>query len=83
MHHPERGCIIQQRRSVTGEKGESPHGREGMIPGCVDQVQLIHFSADSVHLPVEVFDRRSVILVEVFVQKSARTEGVSSLEEVS
>lgn len=54
---------------LTSQDGESPHRGEGMIPRCVQNVQLVNVPPDAVELPVKVLDGWRVLVVEPLVEE--------------
>ena len=54
----------------TCEDGQPAHGREGVVAGGVQDVQLVHVAADVVNLPVEVLDGGRVLVLEAAVEEA-------------
>lgn len=63
-------CSRARKGFLTGDERESLHGRKRIVPGSIEDVEAIDFASDLVHLPVEIFNRRRVAVVEAVVQKS-------------
>ena len=54
----------------TCEDGQPAHGGEGVVAGRVQDVQLVHVTADVVNLPVEVLDGGCVLVLEAAIEEA-------------
>jgi len=57
----------------------SLHGGKRVVAGGVEYIESIRFAADAVHLPVEILNRRRVLLVETVTEEAADDRRLSDL----
>lgn len=54
---------------LTCENGEPPHGREWMIPRCIQDVQLIYVASNIVNFAVEILNGGCVLVIKAAIEK--------------
>lgn len=72
---PKPGTSLGLQFPLTSKKGQSSHGREGMVPRSIQKVELVDLPSDPVQLAVEVFNGGSIAVFELRAQEPRDQRG--------